>query len=91
MRIRWTPAAAADLQRISNYLKDENPRFRLPTMRRLYDAIRALKQWPRRGRIGIEEGTRELILPPLPYIVIYRVREEAIEVLRIVHGAQDRS
>jgi len=59
-------------------------------MRRLYDAIRALKQWPRRGRIGTEEGSRELIVPPLPYIAVYRVREEAIEVLRIVHGAQDR-
>jgi plasmid stabilization system protein ParE len=25
MRIRWTPAAAADLQHISDYLKDHHP------------------------------------------------------------------
>lgn len=90
MRIRWTPAAAADLQRISDYLSEQNPRVRQPTMRKLYDAVRALKQWPLRGRMGFEEGTREVVIPPLPYIVVYRVREESIEVLRILYGAQSR-
>jgi hypothetical protein len=36
MRIRWTLAAAADLEYISNYLKDRHPRYRQPTMRKLY-------------------------------------------------------
>ena len=27
MRIRWTPAAAADLQSISDYLKEHHPRY----------------------------------------------------------------
>jgi plasmid stabilization system protein ParE len=66
MRIRWTPAATADLQHISDYLKEHHPRYRQPTMRKLYEAIRALKQWPQRGRIGREEGTRELLFPPPP-------------------------
>jgi len=44
MRIRWTPASAADLEHISNYLKDRHPRHRQPTMRKLYEAIRSLKQ-----------------------------------------------
>jgi plasmid stabilization system protein ParE len=50
MRIRWTPAAAADLQSISDYLKEHHPRYRDPTMRKLYGTIRALKEWPGRGR-----------------------------------------
>ena len=45
MRIRWTPAAAADLQSISDYLKEHHPRYRDPTMRKLYGTIRALKEW----------------------------------------------
>jgi plasmid stabilization system protein ParE len=44
MRIRWTPAAAADLQNISNYLKERHPHYRQPTKRKLYETIRALKQ-----------------------------------------------
>ena len=90
MRIRWTPAAAADLQNISDYLKEHHPHYRQPTMRKLYDTIRALKQWPRRGRPGREEGTREILFQPLPYVAVYRVREATVEVVRIYHGAQDR-
>ena len=77
MRIRWTPAAAADLEHIGNYLKDRHPRYRDATMRKLYEAIRSLKQSPHRGRVGREEGTRELLFPPLPYVALYRVRGQS--------------
>ncbi len=90
MRLRWTPAAAADLQHIGDYLKDHHPGYRQPTMRKLYEAVRALKQWPQRGRLGSEEGTRELLFLPLPYVAVYRVTEQSIEILRIYHTAQDR-
>jgi len=33
-------------------------------MRKLYDTIRALRNWPDRGRPGSEEGTREIMFPP---------------------------
>ena len=46
---------------------------------------------PHRGRTGHTNGTGELVIPGLPYIVIYHVRENMIEVNRILHGAQDRS
>src|ERR1035441_10577719 len=82
MRIRWTPAAAADLADIGNYLKDRHPHYRQPTMRKLYEAIRSLKESPHRGRPGREDGTRVLLFHPLPYIAVYRVKEQGIEVLR---------
>jgi plasmid stabilization system protein ParE len=59
-------------------------------MRKLYETIRSLRQSPHRGRPGSEEGTREIVFGPLPYIAVYRVKDETIEVLRIYHGAQDR-
>ena len=90
MRIRWTPAAAADLQSISDYLKEHHPHYRQPTLRKLYETIRSFKQAPYRGRPGGEEGTREILFPPLPYIAVYRVTEQTIEVLRVYHGAQER-
>jgi plasmid stabilization system protein ParE len=91
MRIRWTPAAAADLALISEYLKDRHPHYRLPTMRRLYEAIGSLADSPNRGRPGRESGTRELLFPPLPYVAVYRLKENSIEVLRIYHAAQNRT
>lgn len=91
MRIRWTPSAAADLQQISDYLTEHSPHYRAATMQKLYNGIHVLKQWPHRGRQGVEPGTRELLFPPLPYIAVYRARTEDVEILRIYHAAQDRS
>ena len=80
MRIRWTPSAAADLEGISEYLKEHHPHYRLQTMRKLYQRICALKGAPYIGRPGRIEGTRELLFRPMPYIAVYRVTEHAIEV-----------
>jgi plasmid stabilization system protein ParE len=90
MRIRWTPAAVADLEHISNYLTGQSPQYRQSTIRRLYKAIRSLKQWPGRGRLGSEAGTGELFFGSLPYVAVYRVNEQSVEVLRVYHTAQDR-
>jgi plasmid stabilization system protein ParE len=39
MRIRWTPAAAADLEHIKNYLTEHNPQFAQSTVLELYETI----------------------------------------------------
>jgi addiction module RelE/StbE family toxin len=90
MRIRWTPAAAADLEHISEYLQDDQPKYRLPTVRKIYEAIRSLKDSPRRGRPGCETGPRELLVARLPFVIVYRVTDVSVEILRIYHAAQDR-
>jgi toxin ParE1/3/4 len=90
MRVRWTPAAADNLEHIKNYLTEHHPQLAQSTVFELYEAIRSLRASPKRGRPGREEGTRELVLPRLPYIVAYRIKEQAIEVLHIYHGAQNR-
>jgi toxin ParE1/3/4 len=91
MRIRWTLAAVADLEHIKGYLKEHHPQYQQPTVRKLYETIQSLKEWPPRGHAGREEGTRELLFFPLPYIAVYRVNLEEIEILRIYHGAQNRT
>jgi toxin ParE1/3/4 len=90
MRLRWTPAAAADLEHIRDYLTEHHPQFAQTTVVELYESIRSLKTSPRLGRIGREEGTRELVLTRLPHIVAYRIKGQNIEVLHIFHAAQDR-
>lgn len=82
MRIQWTVPAAADLEGIKNDLQENYPQFAEPTVLTIYRRIRALKTSPNRG-------TRELVLSPLPYIVVYRVTGQAVSILHIHHGAQD--
>lgn len=90
MRLRWTPAAAEDLESIYTYLSEHHPSFVQPTIRLLYDSARSLRNFTERGRPGTIPETRELVLPRLPYIIVYRVTDQVIEILRIYHGAQDR-
>ena len=82
MRIRWTPPAVADMQSISDYLQEHHPQYRQPTMRKLYERIRSLKDTP--------EGKRELFFPPMFYVGVYRVKGQTIEIWRIYHAAQNR-
>lgn len=89
MQIRWTQPAAHDLTQICDYIEQHDGpeaarRVGLSILRR----IATLTSFPQRGRLGRKQGTRELVLPDLPYLAVYRIREDVIEISRILHGAQ---
>jgi toxin ParE1/3/4 len=54
----------------------------------IYESAGSLKSFPNKGRAGRVEGTRELALPPLPFVVVYRIVEDIVEIANIIHGAQ---
>lgn len=88
MQLRWTEEAAADLERIADYLLAHTPERAAQLLLSIYEAPAALLTFPNRGRPGKKEGTRELVMLSLPYIVVYTVRGDVIYVVRILHGAQ---
>ncbi len=88
MVLRWTEGAAKDLESIANYLFERSPGRAAHLVREIYDAPIGLFTFPHRGRPGRKKGTRELVLSPLPYIVVYRIAGDTIYIVRILHGAQ---
>jgi addiction module RelE/StbE family toxin len=88
MRLRWTEEAAADLEHITDYLFENAPGRAAELVREIYNAPSALLTFPYRGRPGKKEGTREFVLPRLPYILVYQITGEVIYIARILHGAQ---
>jgi toxin ParE1/3/4 len=88
MRVLWTPAAADDLEQIADYLLEQNPAVATEIARRIYTAINPLKKFPNLGRPGRKDGTRELVVSSLPYIIIYEVAGQRIRIARILHAAQ---
>jgi addiction module RelE/StbE family toxin len=88
MHLRWTEEAANDLERITDYLLTHAPERAAELIQAVYDAPTSLLTFPNRGRPGKKQGTRELVLTPLPYIVVYTVRADVVFVVRILHGAQ---
>lgn len=86
--LRWAEEAAADLENITNYLLQTTPERAADLVRGIYNAPFELLAFPHRGRTGRKDGTRELVLSPLPWTVVYRIADERIYVVRILHGAQ---
>jgi addiction module RelE/StbE family toxin len=90
MEVRWSLPAAEDLERICERIERDNPEAAHRVARTIYDGCAGLKDFPHHGRASRRmNGRRELVFPPLPYIVVYRVTEQAVEISRIFHGAQD--
>jgi toxin ParE1/3/4 len=81
--------AAEDLERIARWIQQNNPQAAKDTTDTIYEGITDLQTFPNRGREGRIESTRELVFPSLPYIGVYRLRNENIEIVRIYHAVQN--
>lgn len=90
MEIRWSLPAAEDLERICERIERDNPEGARRVARTIYEGCASLTNFPNIGRASSRmPGRRELVFPPLPYIVVYQVTQQAVEISRIFHGAQD--
>jgi toxin ParE1/3/4 len=89
MLIRWTKPAVDDLTHICDYTEEHfgSEQARRAALR-IYDRVESLRTHPNIGRPGRKPKTRELNIPTFPFVVIYRVRDGAIEISRILPGAQ---
>ena len=91
-RIVWRPIAEADLDKIIDYIAQDNPTRAETFGQELRDKTKPLAQHPalgRKGRPGLPGWMRELVVHP-NYIVFYRVLADArtVEILRLRHVAQ---
>ena len=88
MRLVRTATYRADLEAIVDYIAAENPRAALAVWDEIESQVERLALYPHSGRIGRVEGTRELVVSRTPYIVGYTIREDAVLILRVLHGAR---
>lgn len=83
----WRPAAREDALQIVRYIAERNPAA-ARRMRELFDtAVQPLPEHPFLFRPGRVDGTRELVAHP-NYVIVYRVTDTAIEIVRVLHARQ---
>ena len=85
----WTLSAAADLKAIVEYIFRDSEFYATAVARELLAAAPSLTTFPEGGRMVPEyehPTVRQIIVRR--YRLVYRVRPERVEVLRIIHGAQ---
>ncbi len=88
MTVRWSPEASADFAAIVAYIREQNPSAAERVAHAIYDGVSSLSSFSNRGRPGRIKDTRELVLTPLPFIAVYRVTADAVEIARVLHGSQ---
>lgn len=88
MRVRWLRKALANLDEEGEYIAQDDPKAAARVVMRILEAVELLKQNPAMGRPGRVAGTRELVVTKTSYIIPYRVRDGAVEILRVFHAAR---
>jgi toxin ParE1/3/4 len=89
MQVRRSPPAADDLEHICDRIAEDNPGAVPRVAETIVNGCDGLKRFPYLGRLNSMAGRRDLLFPPLPYIVVCRVTAHAVEISHIFHGAQD--
>jgi plasmid stabilization system protein ParE len=88
LTIRWTRQAIVDVDNIYDFIATSSPRGARAIVDRIDRAIMSLTVHPRMGRPGRVPGSRELVVPRTRFIVAYRLRGQAVEVLGVIHAAR---
>ena len=87
--IIWSPPALDDLVAVRTFLDAHNPAAAVRLVQRIVLLVETqLPAHPESGRPGRVAGTRELVVTRTPFIVAYRLRRGAVEVIRVLHHAR---
>jgi toxin ParE1/3/4 len=88
MQVKWLRRALRNLEQAHDYILRDNPEAAQEVIFKIQTAANQLENYPFMGRTGRIAGTREIVIANTPYIVIYRVKEEAVEILRVLHTSK---
>ncbi len=88
MRVRYTPEAFADRERIFEYLRERSPSGARNVMASIRDAVKLLQDQPYSGYKTDDPDVRALFIIRYPYKIFYRVRDDVVEIAHIRHTSR---
>jgi toxin ParE1/3/4 len=88
MQVQWTVSAGLDREAAIDYIAKDNLSAALNQLDEIEGQTDRLADYPKLGRPGRVKGTRELVVNRTPFIVVYRIKGEMVQILRVLHGAQ---
>jgi len=77
MRLVFDDLALADLEGIYHWIAQDSPQAAKAVVERIFASLELLTSFPFMGRPGREEGTREWVVPRLPYVAGVRGARES--------------
>jgi toxin ParE1/3/4 len=87
MKIRWLEDSIKDLTLLRQYIAQENPTAARLVAKKIIHSVNLLLNQPGIGRAGRVPNSRELVVTGTPFLVPYRIKNNTIEILRVLHSA----
>jgi toxin ParE1/3/4 len=90
--VAWSPEAIEDAEGIAAYIERDSPWYAKAVVSKIVETVEAIPDYPEMGRVVPELGEtaiRERFVHR--YRVIYRLDEERILIVAVIHGRQDFS
>lgn len=87
-QVLWLDAALNDLKEIGRYIASEDPAAAYRALARIEAAANSLIHSPELGRPGRVPDTRELIVPGIPYILPYYIKNREVRILAVMHASR---
>ncbi len=88
MKVRFTPEAFSDRERILRYLSARSPAGARNVAASFREAIAQLGSQPQSGYRTENPEVRVMFVVRYPYKIFYRVREPDVEILHIRHTSR---
>jgi len=85
--LQWRPLSLADRDAIMEYIAQDNPSAAIDLDLEFETKAENARQRPKLYRPGRMKGTREIVVRP-NYVMVYRITGDLVEVLRVLHTAQ---
>lgn len=88
--VRWLKLALEDMAKLLEWLEEKSDADTANMVaQRIWDSANSLLQLPCRGRPGRVPNTRELQVANTPYFIVYRVRKNIVQILRVIHSSRN--
>jgi addiction module RelE/StbE family toxin len=88
MKLEWSEASRQDMNALFAYLDARNPQAADKAEVAIFATAEELLVFPKVGRLGRVQGTRELVVTGTPYLLIYAINAETVLIVRALHTAQ---
>ena len=89
MKVHWTDTALAHLRSIHSYIAQSSPQYAQRVVDRLTRRSQQIGDFPLSGRMVPEaEAAQIREVMEGPYRIIYYIKPDQIDVLAVIHGAQ---
>jgi toxin ParE1/3/4 len=90
VKVIWHQGAELELYEQVGFIARDKPLAAEAILDTRLASAGRLGDFPDMGVQGRAKGTRELVVPHLPYILVYRKRVPHVEILNLLNTSQDR-